>query len=334
MSLRNEIRKPALTAIVLIALGFLLGGQQLKRIIFKPIPIFPKETVKEPELPYFGASVYELIQQSLGEIHDFLHGLKQAGGNATEIFLVHSLNKNTFQPYIYNGDEFDLARWNEEYWKYFAYFLDECKTLGIAPFIRIHDYCSIKRSELSKYYAFMNNKQGFTDVYNKGLYGHYLKLNMRLLKELEDAEIRKFFLIPMSECDGSSGEVYDFNSWYVADLAQVIVSADPKHFKRLEPLGCRYEAHNIANVSGIEDAIERFEWFIFPNGDGCHGDGIESWNGYKEPSVEQGKSIGEFIRYHYMFGYCYKLRSVYRVEGETRMKEADFSALRALVKVQ
>lgn len=309
----------------------------MKKIKFNPIPVNQnqKEIIKEPDPPYFGASVYELIQQPLGEVYEFLQGIRQAEGNATEIFLVHSLFGNTFQPYHYNGSKFDLDRWNEEYWTYLRYFLYECRALGIAPFIRIHDYCSIKRPECNKYYAFMNNIQGFTNIYDKGLYGHYLKLNRRLRQELDEAKIKKFFLIPMNECNGDSDEVYDFNSWYAADLIQVIISADPRHFRRLMLLDCRYEVHDVASVTDIESAIENFEWFIFPNGDGCHGDGPKfEWTEYSEPSKAQAKSIGEFVRYHQMFGYCYKLRSVFVAKGKVDLIRADFSVLRALTKTQ
>jgi len=61
--------------------------------------------------------------------------------------------------------------------------------------------------------------QGFTSVYDAGLYPYYSILNARILKELKDAGIEKFFIIPMSEANGSSKEVYNFNNWYIKDLA-------------------------------------------------------------------------------------------------------------------
>ncbi len=288
---------------------------------------------------YFGASIYELIQQQRDEVYDFLHELKRAGGNATEIFLVHSLAGNTFQPYWYDGNKFDLDAWNGEYWACLNFFFYECQKLGIVPFIRIQDYCSIKRSECNKYYAFMNNKQGFTNVYDRGLYKHYSKLNKRLLKELEDAGIKKYFIVPINECDGSSNEVRIFNTeylrwWGYNASINIIISTDPRHFKSLKSLGCRYEIHNVANVTELMIVAECYGKDIFPNGDGCHGDGIESWNGYREPSVEQARELGKYIRDNDMFGYCYKMRSVLAKKGKIDMSRADFSVLRALTKTE
>jgi len=299
----------------------------------EPLPPIPEE----PEPPYFGASVYELIQQNVKDIENFLGDLRLAGGNATEIFFIHSLNQNVFQPYIWDGKGFYLDSWNELFWDNFRRFLRTCKEFGIAVFIRILDRVSIKRAECNKFYCFMNNVQGFTDVYNERLYSFYSRLNKRILKELENVGIKKFFIIPMNECDGDIKDVVDFHIAYITDLklkgipkSQIIFSADPYHFDELKELGCRIEVHNVASFEDLQ--VLPFGNFIFPNGDGCHGEGIKSWNSYGEPSVAQAKELGEYIRANDLFGYCYKDRGSHAERGKIDMSKVDFQALKALVK--
>jgi len=302
-------------------------------------PVVPEPIIEEPKPPWFGASVYELIQQYTGAMVDFLRKLKEAGGNSTEIFLVHSHNINTSQPYLFDfyTGKFNLDEWNVNFWDEFQNFLTACKDFGIVPFIRIHDWCSIKNSELAKYYCFLNNVQGFTSVYDAGLYPYYSILNARILKELKDAGVEQFFIIPMSECDGGRYDVEWFNEWYVYDLlnqgihvGQIILSADPKHFDMIEDLECRLEVHGIADVEDLVTAIQLYGNNIFGNGDGCNGNGIQSYNGYGEPSIDQAIELGKYIRNNNLFGYCYKLRSAYKTKGEVHIELADFSALKAL----
>jgi len=202
--------------ILLVVLSLILGAQSRKIRIerFRPIPVVPPKI----EPPFFGASIYEACQQTPEKMRAFLQRLKDAGGNATEIFLVHSHDGNTLQPYLWNGEKFDLDTWREIFWTRFHHFLAQCKLLGIVPFIRIHDQCSVKNPEWSKFYCFLQNKQGFKTIFDKGLYLYYSRLNQRILEELNIASIETFFIIPMNETDGSSKEVYDFHEWYVKDL--------------------------------------------------------------------------------------------------------------------
>ena len=331
--------------IVFLAIVHLIRVQN-KKLVPKPEPlpepappVVPEPIIEKPKPPWFGASVYELIQMEIELIKAFLKQLKKAGGNATEIFLVHSHNNNTFQPYKYDRQkkQFDLEVWNPMYWVSFKCFLTTCKIFGIVPFIRIHDWCSIKNPELAKYYCFLNNVQGFTSVYDEGLYPYYSILNARIPKELKDAGVEQFFIIPMSECDGGRYDVEWFNEWYVYDLlnqgihvGQIILSADPKHFDMIEDLECRLEVHGIADVEDLVTAIQLYGNNIFGNGDGCNGNGIQSYNGYGEPSIDQAIELGKYIRNNNLFGYCYKLRSAYKTKGEVHIELADFSALKAL----
>ena len=304
-------------------------------------PVVPEPdppTVPEPKPPWFGASVYELIQMEVELIKAFLKQLKKAGGNATEIFLIHSHDGNTFQPYAWDGKSFWLDVWNEAFWDKFRYFLRSCKELGIAVFIRMGDWCSVKNPELAKFYCFLNNVQGFTSVYDAGLYPYYSILNARILKELKDAGVEQFFIIPMSECDGGRYDVEWFNEWYVYDLlnqgihvGQIILSADPKHFDWLRDLGCRLEVHGIADMADLVTAIQLYGNNIFGNGDGCNGNGIQSYNGYGEPSIDQAIELGKHIRNNDLFGYIYKAREGYQTRGEVHPELVKFSALKALV---
>jgi len=318
----------------------------------EPTPPVVPELAPEPKPPYFGCSIYELAQQDTGEMIYFLQKLKEAGGNATEIFLIHSHDGNMLQPYYYNGDRtgFNLNDWNETFWNQLHHFLTACKDLGIVPFIRIHDWCSIKNSELAKFYCYLNNVQGFTSVYDAGLYPYYSRLNARILKELKDTGIEKFFIIPMSECDGSKDDVDFFTVWYISvslyyiyyssyvknllnrgvSQDQIIISAATKHFDRLMNLGCRLEVHGIADVEDLVTAIQLYGNNIFGNGDGCNGNGIKSWNGYGEPSIDQAIELGKYIRNNNPFGYLFKARSGYQTKGEVHIELADFSALKAL----
>ena len=305
----------------------------------EPKPPVVPELAPEPKPPYFGCSIYELVQQDTGEMIYFLQKLKEAGGNATEIFLFHSHDGNMLQPYYYNGDRtgFNLNDWNETFWNQLHHFLTACKDLGIVPFIRIHDWCSIKNSELAKFYCYLNNVQGFTSVYDAGLYPYYSRLNARILKELKDTGIEKFFIIPMSECDGERNNVEWFNIWYAENallnnwIEQLIISADPKHFDKLMNLGCRLEVHGIADVEDLVTAIQLYGNNIFGNGDGCNGNGIKSWNGYGEPSIDQAIELGKYIRNNDLFGYIYKAREGYQTRGEVHPELVKFSALKALV---
>jgi len=89
--------------ILLVVLSLILGAQSRKIRIerFRPIPVVPPKI----EPPFFGASIYEACQQTPEKMRAFLQRLKDAGGNATEIFLVHSHDGNTLQPYLWNGDK-------------------------------------------------------------------------------------------------------------------------------------------------------------------------------------------------------------------------------------
>jgi len=339
--------------IVFLAIVHLIRVQN-KKLVPKPEPlpepappVVPEPIIEKPKPPWFGASVYELIQMEIELIKAFLKQLKKAGGNATEIFLVHSHNNNTFQPYKYDRQkkQFDLEVWNPMYWVSFKCFLTTCKIFGIVPFIRIHDWCSIKNSELAKYYCFLNNVQGFTSVYDEGLYPYYSILNARIPKELKDAGVEQFFIIPMSECDGMSDQVWNFNHRYLLDMLyfgtdlrqydvpedQIIISAATKHFDRLMNLGCRLEVHGIADVEDLVTAIQLYGNNIFGNGDGCNGNGIKSWNGYGEPSIDQAIELGKYIRNNDLFGYIYKAREGYQTRGEVHPELVKFSALKALV---
>jgi len=112
---------------------------------------------------------------------------------------------------------------------------------------------------------------------------------------------------------------------------QIILSADSKHFDRLKSLGCRLEVHGIEDVVGLRFAINNFGENIFPNGDGCHGMGIQSYNGYGEPSIDQATELGKYIRANNGFGYLFKAREGYQTQGEVHPELVKFSALRALV---
>jgi len=113
--------------------------------------------------------------------------------------------------------------------------------------------------------------------------------------------------------------------------SQIIISADAKHFSKLKELNCILEVHGIADVADLVTAYQLYGNNIFGNGDGTRsGEGIQSWNGYGEPSHFQAGVLGSYIRYNKLFGYCYKLRSCYQTKGEVHIELADFSALKAL----
>jgi len=175
-------------------------------------------------------------------------------------------------------------------------------------------------------------------VYDAGLYPYYSILNARILKELEDAGIEKFFIVPMSECDGEDIDVITFYQKYIFNLLhqgapdnQIIISADKRHFEELQKLGNRLELHGIADLEDFVTAIQLYGSNIFGNGDGCNGNGIQSYNGYGEPSIDQAIELGKYIRNNNPFGYLFKARSGYQTKGEVHIELADFSALRALV---
>jgi len=318
-----------------------------------PIPPIP-----EPCKPYIGASFYQLLTESKEDIRWFISQLKAHGGNATEVFLTFTWSNGwKHSPFKqvgtwseekfgdYKFPMFDLFQWNEDYWDKLLFLMLECKDNGIALFMRIQDYCSVKDGFEKRHYPFSNGSN--IQEYTGGMWGvpiryWYARLNEKLIATINEAELEHYFLIPMNEADvvgndwpGGEDEkdsvCEQFHEFYINDLIslgvdedRIILSIDrPNVYDFFDDL-YRMEIHGIASPESLDDVSTSH----FPNGDGAKdGNGLSS-HGYTEPSYDQGVEMGKVLKNK--FGYCYFLRTTEETE-QASVRKANFIALDGLV---
>lgn len=329
-----------------------------------------------PEKPFVGGSYYQMQIETPENIREFVQKLKEHGGNATEIFLNFSWPLSKSEPWRsyttsgwqfspvkivdywseskfgdYRFPMFDLEQWNEVTWGKLSVLFEACREHGIVLFIRIHDYCSIKRSFYKRHYPYNNgsNIQNYTGgFYGEGIRDWFMLLNGKLMDTIHKAEVKHLVrFIPMSEADvigDDSDEWKDdalvyFHNWYIADLKrrgvtkkQIVLSIHrPKVYKFFHDLGYRMEWHWIQSPETLRDRVNTSGDHIFPNGDGKGGgQGIASYNGNREPSHDQGIEMGKQLKDK--FGYCYFMRSTEPTIEDVSVKYADFTALDGIVK--
>ena len=326
-----------------------------------PEPPIPPTT--DPKEPYIGVSYYQLLTESTDNIKWFIGQLRSHGANATEIFLNFTWSggwENSFYKqvgtwsegkyYGYKFPMFDLDQWNDETWDWLKFIMTECRQNGIALFMRIQDYCSIKDPFEKRHYPYSNGSN--VQLYTGGAWGvpirHWYKLfNSKLMDTINQAGLKHYFIVPMNEADvlgddWPGGETEkdqvcrDFHQFYIDDLMSMGVNKDQlilnifrnntrEHF---ENLGYRIEWHGIASPEELQNRYNESGLNIFPNGDGAtDGQGIKAGN-YREPSKDQGVEMGKILKGK--FGYCYFLRSTEQgVVGD--VTKADFIALDGLV---
>ena len=357
---------------------YVKGAEPLTWCSFHKEPDPPKPSIPDPKPPYNKvASFYQLLIATPEEIVEFIGRLHEHGANGTEIFLnfVWPLAKNApWKSYLTSGwrfslyeqvgtwsepkfgdykfPMFDLDKFREESWDKLQLIMEECKKNGIALFMRIGDYCSLKAPFYKRHYPYNNGSN--IQHYTGGNYGEpirywYKKFNQKLMETIAKAELKHYFIIPMNEADvigDDSNEWKDnvlreFHKFYVKDFMdrevkknQIIINIhrdNPR--KYFEDLGYRIEWHWINSPKALQERIDKSGTHIFANGDGPdpYGLGIHSFNGNHEPSHKQGKQIGQILGKQPDVWYGYYLRSTEPKKGKESVKLADFIALDGLV---
>ncbi|MCK5344303.1 MAG: hypothetical protein KAR20_12905 [Candidatus Heimdallarchaeota archaeon] len=321
---------------------------------FKDPSKIPPGPIIDPSPPYIGASYYSLQIEKTVDIKWFLEQVRINGGNATEIFLnftwplaksdpwkSYSTSGWKFTPYKIVGEwseskfgdykfpMFDLDRWDPKTWRRLKTIFEECRKNGIALFIRIQDYCSIKDPFYKRHYPYnkgSNIQQYSGGTYEDGIRPHYKKFNRKLMDTLQAADLKHYFIIAMNEADVLGDDpdewkdetLIDFHQFYWDDLSslglkkeQFIINIDReiprKHFR---DLAYRIELHGINSPKRLRETYAESGTFIFPNGDGPdpYALGIPAANGMREASFEQGVEMGGIIR-EIDGWHCYLLRS-------------------------
>jgi hypothetical protein len=310
-----------------------------------------------------------MIAQPEAKIRTFLERLKAGGGNATEFFVNYSWYKGyKFSPFLFdhldNSDPtlpnlwvFDVSKKNKPIMDKWDRILSWCGELAIIPFLRVHDFCSMKTRDQLRRYPYMTTIQHGTGQITGGLWGtkirkYYARLNDWLIEILERriTKTRKY-IIPMNEADvvrdswsedDANKLAVDFALWYQDDLTRrcglpksAVIQNPTRMFSEIERLsGCRMEVHGVGSPEAITAA-----WMAakgkrrFPNGDGLDplAQGFADYSKWKEPSAEQATEMGKFIKAAKdPFGYCYIPRLIYPKLGVTSIDKADFRVVRAI----
>ena len=351
---RIDCRKGILTE-------FIKGTEPTEFCAIDHTPAPPIPPIPDPSPPYIGGSYYQLLTESIPNIKAYIKKLHEHGGNATEIFLnftwsngwKHSLYKQVgtwSEPDRYGDYKFpmfDLDKWNIDTWAKLKVIMEECEANGIALFMRIQDYCSMKDPFEKRHYPY--NKGSNIQEYTGGTWGkpiqkYYKEFNRKLIQTISESGLNHYFIVPMNEADvlGEDSDEWkdracqDFHAWYVDNLStlgvnekQLIINIhrdNPR--KYFEDLNYRIEWHWIASPQSLQARYNESGLNIFPNGDGANdGKGIKAGN-YREPSKAQAIEIGKKLKGK--FGYCYFLRSTEKgAIGD--VTKANFIALDGLV---
>jgi hypothetical protein len=241
------------------------------------------------------------------------------------------------------------------------------KDREIAPYIRIHDFCSLKDWHSKRRYCFRSFKEleemgmggnvigGIWPPLESGwreqeqyLWVWYHRLNEHLIRLTKEAGVFEFArFIPMNEADyisdpGDSEEkkdekVIDFHRFYMESLTSLGVKKENILFsvsraeEKLKTFGCVFEIHGINSPQRLREALAGE--IIFPNGDGPdpYAEGMESFDGYKSPSVEQALEMRRILLESPVKRYAFLSRE-YEKTRETNLRRIDyeFRVLKAL----
>ena len=319
------------------------------------------EPIPEPEPPYLGTSFYQWITENEENTRWFAGQLKKNRVNATEIFLHFTWSngwKNSFYKQVgtwsedkfgdYEFPMFDLNQRNEATWSKLKLIMELCRDNGIALFMRIQDYCSIKDPFEKRHYPYNNGSN--TQEYSGGQWGEPIKywysvFNQQLIQLIKLVRLEHYFIIAMNEADvlgddWPGGETekdlvcHGFHKFYVDDFirlgvkkSQLIMCIDRPNV-RADFASQDYwlEIHGIASPESLANAYQQYGNNIFPNGDGATcGHGFSS-HGYSEPDCSQMCDMWKMIQDNNWIGFLYFLRRTEETENASILK-ADFSAL-------
>jgi len=313
-----------------------------------PPPPPPPPVDPEPKSPFIGSSFYQSTTAGLDDIKWFIDENQAAGGNSIEIFLNYTWAEGwrtqTFKIIRFDWTDdafpgvqfplFDLAQHDEPAWTKLRAIFNYCHEKTIAIFIRIQDFVSLKDPLQKRFYVFRSNKQRLVDgTFTGGIWGEpakawYSKQNKRLIQELT-ASGAYYFLQPMNEADylADAGdpenvkdqEVINFHEFYKTDLTSLgvpagrMIASVSRAYSQVKALGYIMEIHGINSPRALQEARTSYgKQGIFFNGDGPDqyaagraGDKASK----REPSIQQGSTMGAYIRQFGIWGYCYSNRA-------------------------
>jgi len=346
-------------------------GEAVKPTTYCGIHREPEPTPK-PGPPWIGTSFYQAISSPIEDVFWFIDQVATAGGNCTEFFLVFNWAGPEWQPYAlvdwhfkdgdYDIPIWDLGRWNMPVWEKWEKIFGHCRMMGVVPFIRILDFCSIKgriklvdgrEMEAKRVFCFRSNVQRLVqDKLPGGLWGepiraHYGALNEKLLDTLQAAGCETYFVAPSNEADvildtwteeqGNQVLVDQFG-WFIQDLTSrgvpreriIINSSRAFEIIMMEWPDLIYEIHGCNSPGRMMEYFDTWPGKrLFPNGDGVdpYAKGRQGDLPTKrEPSIVQAHAMRTLLIDR--FGYAYFNRST--EDAPSDIRRADFDVLKSL----
>jgi len=340
----------------------------------------PDPPIPEPCKPYLGAGLYDLRRFSDEQIEAVIKKLHEAGGNALELFLIwgwplakrkpwHSYPSSgwRFTPYKLLPDEFwsepkfgdykfpmfDLDTWNNETWDKYRLIFSLCEKYGIAVFLRIEDFCSLKDPFYNRHnpHSKGSNVQSYHGgTWGEGIWPWNMRLNRKIIKTVNEAELKHIFYVKMNEADILLGEndteewgdktLIEYHQRFVDDFLSLGVKKEQmimnihrdKPRKHFENLGYMIEWHWIASPESMKKRYADSGINIFCNGDGAKdGLGGTSFAGYTQPSFLQGEKMGRYQAEIDGFGYS-SLIHKYEQGPESNIDLVDFNFIKGMKK--
>lgn len=331
-----------------------------------------------PTKPYVGTSFYQILTASAEEIIWWVRKLYEHKANATEMFLYFDwpLAKNPpwqsyptsgwkFSPHVivdwwsepkfgnYKFPKFDLEKYNPDIWNRVRLFFSECQKYEIAVFIRIQDYCSIKRPFYKRHYPYNNGSN--VQHYTGGTCGEpirkwYRADNEKLMQTINEAKLKHYYIISQNEADAigedsdewKDNAVKELHEFYIDDFMargvskeQFIINIDrPNVRKHFKDKGIRVEIHGINSPKRMRECFASHGNEVFPNGDGPdpYAKGQKSAGGNTEASKEQAVEMAEIVKAADAPGFMYFNRRTESLPHSGDVRLANFDALDGLVK--
>lgn len=330
------------------------------------------------KVPYIvGTSFYQILAAKAEDIIWWVESLHKHGATGTEMFFNFSWPLSKYAPWCsyptsgwqfspharvgwwsepkfgnYQFPKFDLEQYNPHIWNRVKLFFSECVKYDIAVFIRIQDYCSVKRPFYKRHYCY--NKGSNVQEYTGGTWGEpvhrwYSADNAELMRAIKEVGLKKFYIIAMNEANAVGHDpdswkdqaCKEFHEFYIADFMkqgvskeQFIINIDRevprKHF---ENLGYRLEWHGINSPKRMRECFAKHGSGAFPNGDGPdpNAKGQKSAGGNTEASFNQGIEMGEIVKAEDAPGFMYFNRKTESLPHSGDVRLANFDALDGLV---
>ena len=324
------------------------------------VVVSTESKVAVPGPPWIGLSYYQMKTAPYAAMCAFLDALVAAGGNVTEYFDLFSWAGGwEYQPWNFRPGEtwpdypieWDLESPNFVNRGLTQTFLAECAKRGIMPIVRMHDFCSMKRSEDLKKLAFRANIQRlYQDKIHGGLWGQeiqawYRNVYNKPLFEMADSvyanidydrEIPFPMYVPMNEADYLKGEndtdtnaiaaVGQFHSFYAEEIGRdaggrMIISTS-RAFDVMAKWGFQMELHGCNSDNTMRKMVATMRrdfpttgWW--PNGDGPDPYALGAMGdspSKRLPSVNQAFEMGKIIDNEGLWGWAGFARETEQVD--------------------